>query len=232
MGGEAGEVGDHCLGGGVVEDVADSLGGVVGVDGDVGAAGADDGVEGDGEVDRARQDDGNPVAASNSGVEEDGGHGVDAGVELSVGDCYAAVVDQSDGVGCGLDLVAHQRIQRCTGCVETGGVRPGRPRGDGCDVVLGQEVQIRDGGIGRGSEGVEYPLEDSRNACRGGAVQLLWAIGELESRSLGRRDHGKRQWVVRRVESADTGERDARVVVGVQSFLVDGVVLVHDEGVE
>ncbi len=88
---------------GVLEHVGDAVGGVVGVDGEVGGAGLEDGEDGDDEVGGAGQGEGDVLFGSDALVGEVVRECVGAGVQLFVGQGVRAVLD-GDGPRCPDDL--------------------------------------------------------------------------------------------------------------------------------
>src|SRR5690606_7916771 len=87
-------------GAGVGEDLPDPVGGVFGVQGDVGGARAQDREEGDDMLDGAGQGEGDHVAGADGGVAQQVGEAVDPVGELGPGQVGGAV-DEGGGVGVG-----------------------------------------------------------------------------------------------------------------------------------
>ncbi len=147
-GGEGGlqsGVGEKEDGLGVLDHLRQALGRVGGVEGKVGAAGLEDGEQGDDELDGALESESDGRIRANATCDEQMGELVGAGVELRVGEALLGEL-QGDGVGVLGDDAGE--------AVDEGGVA-GEGRGgavevdeDGAALVLGQQGQAVEGLLG------------------------------------------------------------------------------------
>ncbi len=213
---------------GVGQHEADALGRVLGVHRQVGAAGLEDGQQGDDQFGRARQGHAHDGLLADAAGGQYAGQPVRPGVQLAVGEGAAAGGDGDVVRGGGGPFL------------EQGGDGPAGD-GDGGVVELVQDggalgglqdVHRADAGVRVRHELLEDPREAGGDALDGLRVEevVLVLEGDAQVR-VGEGHHDQR--VVGAAERADAGDRDARGGVGLlDGDAVDRVRLEADEGVE
>ncbi len=176
-----GAVGDDHGRCGVVQDVADSFGGVCGVDRDVRRPDPGDGDERDHQIRTAGQHHRHPMPDRHITGEEHRGRRVDAGVQFFVGQGCSVLVRHGYRVGCCANLIAYQRVERRArgGYLETHGIGTGRPGLDPTQFVLGNSVHRRDARVGCCCQSVEYAREGQDEAVDRRAREQIRRIGDI-----------------------------------------------------
>ncbi len=196
--GRGGPVGEHGGGGGVGQHVGQAVGRVVGVEREVGGAGLGDREQGDDQVDRAGQGEGDDGAGADAVGGQQTGQPVGAGAEFGVVESVLATTDGYGtrvGGGRGLEQLGQGGGRygggRCgdgpCGGGRCGGGRYGGGRclGDRGAVPLDQgapaflradQRQSADRGVRVGGGGGEQPGEAVREGGRGGGVEEVGAV--------------------------------------------------------
>ncbi|CAM5619128.1 hypothetical protein SNARM312S_03288 [Streptomyces narbonensis] len=159
---------------GVVEHVGDAVPGVVGVDGQVGGAGLVHGVQGDDQLDRSGQGDGDDAFGAGAVGHEVAGEVFGAGVERGV---VEALVFEEDGggPGCAAGLFGEEPGQGGGGDGD-GGVVP--VVADLVVFLVGEEVDGAEGLVGVLGESGEQDPETMADALHGGVVEEVGGVSE------------------------------------------------------
>ncbi|VWD35692.1 hypothetical protein BLA50215_05005 [Burkholderia lata] len=172
----------------VVDHEAHALGGVVGVDGDVGAAGLEDREQRDAHVERALHGDADECIGADAERDEVVGEAVGAQVEFGVGE-RDVIEDDSDGVGRALDLLFEQAMQRLLGGLAE--IRAGAVPLDGQQVPLRVARQRQPGNGGRRivSETRQQGPVDLEETLHGARVEQIGVVVAIDQECLPRVEH-------------------------------------------
>ncbi len=163
----------------VVQDVGGAIGGVLGVEGNVGGTGFQDGEEGDVDVGRAREPEGDKGAGGDALVAEVAGELVGAAIDFGVGEAGGGGVD-GDGVGAVVGLGFEEFVEEFV-AFEGGIEGTGAPvMEDGSAFLRGQGAgggmergRIRGGAVGGGGRAVGRVFEHKKSNGQGRAGNLV-----------------------------------------------------------
>ncbi|GES39831.1 hypothetical protein RAJCM14343_5109 [Rhodococcus aetherivorans] len=166
--------GEHAHRTGVAQNVFEPVGGVVGVERQVGAAGLDHRVHPDEQLDRAAHREPDEAVRADALGDQPPGEPVGAGIELGVGQGLVAE-DDGDGVGGAGRLPGEQVGEGVRAAGGVGGVPAPQ---DQLAFARLEQVEVADGHVRGGGHGGEQPHEAVGEGGDGAGVEQVGRVGQ------------------------------------------------------
>ena len=182
QGGKEGLLGQEDRGVGVAEHEGEAVGGIGGVEGEVGGAGLEDGQEGDHQVEGAFHEYADQDVGAGAEATQVAGQAIGPGVELGVGEGVVAA-GQGGGVGGQLDLAFDQLVEAGVDReLGGGGVEIEQ---DLVALGAGHEGQGGDRGVGVIDQGLEQDPEVVGHAGDGVRAEQVGVVFEIAGQAAG-----------------------------------------------